>query len=48
MRKIILRADFFELLSSSKKIDLNDYVNVCWDEHCFKILNFKDILKKVK
>jgi len=54
MKRVAAEADKMEdipgreITDASKKVDLNDYVNVCWDEHNFKILNFKDVLKKVK
>jgi hypothetical protein len=54
MKRVAAKADKMEdipsreITDASKKVDLNDYVNVCWDEHNFKILNFKGILKKVK
>ena len=33
------------ILVNDKKIDVNDYINICWDNSNFEILNFKNILK---
>ena len=36
-----------EITNTSKKIDVNDYINVCWDNSNFEIFDFKKILKKL-
>ena len=51
MKRVAAEADNMEnipdrkITDNSKKIDLLDYVNVCWDEHNFKILDFKKLLR---
>lgn len=54
MKRVAAEADNMEdipdreITETGKKIDLSDYVNVCWDNTNFEILDFKKILKKVK
>ena len=54
MKRVAAEADNMEdipdreITKTGKKIDLSDYVNVCWDNTNFELLDFKEILKKVK
>lgn len=50
MKRIAAKCDGMKdipdrILVNDKKIDVNDYINVCWDNSNFEILNFKNILK---
>lgn len=54
MKRVAAEADNMEdipnreIVETGKKINLNNYVNVCWDNTNFEILDFKKILKKLK
>lgn len=54
MKRVAAEADNMEdipdreIVETGKKINLNDYVNVCWDNINFEILDFRKILKKIK
>lgn len=54
MKRVAAEADNMEdipdreIVEADKKIDLSDYVNVCWDNMNFEILDFKKILKRWK